>query len=150
MTVHELRMTVKKKTRGPKTQVRKTQGRITQARKFTIEDLKGTMRMNTTAGNVAEKDKDKVVEKRRALGRGLAALFSGPRVVGAPGTNSPSGGLRPDLGGSVVAAEAAELRSAGQPGAAVPTPTITTPAVPTQLVPTQAEEQQIPRFVGNH
>ncbi|HLZ40798.1 MAG TPA: ParB/RepB/Spo0J family partition protein [Candidatus Sulfotelmatobacter sp.] len=130
---------MKKKTRGPKTQARKTQVRMTQVRKFTVEDLKGTVRMNTTAtaGNVAEKDKDKVVEKRRALGRGLAALFSGPRVVAAPGTSSPGGGLRPDLGAAVVQAETAELRSAGQPEA----------AVPTSAAPSSAEEQQIPHAV---
>src|SRR5579864_9750360 len=61
--------------------------------------------MNTaTAANVAgqgEKDRDKV-EKRRALGRGLESLLPGPRVV-AP------------------AERPAELRPAGQPGAAVPT-----------------------------
>jgi len=43
--------------------------------------------MNTTAANVAgqagEKDKEKM-EKRRALGRGLASLFSGPRPVPVP------------------------------------------------------------------
>ncbi len=54
----------------------------------------------TAAGNVAghagEKEKEKV-EKRRALGRGLEALLPGPRAV--------------------------ELRSTGQPGAAVPTQT---------------------------
>src|ERR1051326_8408865 len=121
-------MTVKKKTRGPKAQVRKTQVRMTQVRKFTIEDLKGTVRMNTTAtvgnvaGQAADKDKDKVVEKRRALGRGLAALFTGPRVVPAPGTGSP-GVSRPDMATAVVPAEnTAELRPAGQPVAAVPTP----------------------------
>jgi len=87
---------------------------------------KGLKRMNNTAavgnvaGQAADKDKDKGVEKRRALGRGLAALFSGPRAVPAPGTGSP-GGLRPDLTAAVVPAEnTAELRSAGQPGAAVP------------------------------
>jgi ParB family transcriptional regulator, chromosome partitioning protein len=118
-------MTVKKKTRVRNTQVRISQVRTGQARKFTVEDIKGTVRMNNTAavgnvaGQAAEKDKDKVVEKRRALGRGLAALFSGPRAVPAPGTGSP-GGSRPDLAAVVVPAEnTAELRSAGQPGAAV-------------------------------
>jgi len=83
--------------------------------------------MNTTAtvgnvaGQAADKDKDKVVEKRRALGRGLAALFTGPRVVPGPGAGSPSGS-RPDLVAAVVPAEnAAELRPAGQPVTAVPT-----------------------------
>ncbi|HEV3512457.1 MAG TPA: ParB/RepB/Spo0J family partition protein, partial [Candidatus Sulfotelmatobacter sp.] len=110
-----------------KTRARNTQGRTRQGRKFTVEDSKGTVRMNNTAavgnkaGQAADKDKDKVVEKRRALGRGLAALFAGPRMVAAPGTGS-AGGSRPDLAAVVVPAEnAAELRSAGQPGAAVPT-----------------------------
>jgi ParB family chromosome partitioning protein len=76
-----------------------------------------------TAGNLAghpEKDKDKdkeKVEKRRALGRGLESLLPGPRVVRpamVPGGDSASQST-----GS--AAKAAELRSAGQPGAAVPT-----------------------------
>src|SRR5579859_890877 len=121
-----LRMTVKK-TRRPKPQVRNTQVRTKQVRKFKVEDIKGTVRMNNTAtvgnvaGQAADKEKEKVVEKRRALGRGLAALFTGPRVVPAPGTGSPSGS-RPDLVAAVVPAEnAAELRSAGQAGAAVPT-----------------------------
>jgi ParB family chromosome partitioning protein len=38
--------------------------------------------MTTAAGNLAEK-KDEKVEKRRALGRGLASLLPGPRVVNA-------------------------------------------------------------------
>ena len=44
--------------------------------------------MTTTAATSTEKVADKVVEKRRALGRGLDSLLpSGPRVVesGAPG-----------------------------------------------------------------
>src|SRR5205085_4645041 len=98
----QLRMTVKKKTRRPKTQVRSTQVRTRQVRQFKVEDIKGTVRMNNTAaagnvaGQAADKDKEKVVEKRRALGRGLAALFTGPRVVPAPGMGSPSSS-RPDL-----------------------------------------------------
>jgi len=63
-----------------------------------------------------------MVEKRRALGRGLESLLPGPRVV----------------------PPAAEPRSAGQPGAAVPTqelPPSTTPAPPTgAAVPAAAEE----------
>ncbi|MGA2414200.1 MAG: ParB/RepB/Spo0J family partition protein [Candidatus Sulfotelmatobacter sp.] len=44
--------------------------------------------MTTAAGNLAEK-KDEKVEKRRALGRGLASLLPGPRVVG-PDSRGPS------------------------------------------------------------
>ena len=60
---------------------------------------KGRARKNMTtaaAGNVAghpgEKDKEKM-EKRRALGRGLASLLPGPRVVSPPtsGAASPAG-----------------------------------------------------------
>jgi len=68
--------------------------------------------MTTTAANVAvhsgEKEKP---EKRRALGRGLESLLPGPRVVEGTAT-------RPAAGGDTATAE---LRSAGQPGAAVPT-----------------------------
>jgi len=69
------------------------------------------------AGNVAgDKDKDKEkIEKRRALGRGLASLLPGPRVV------------PPTPGGSVLAgppathapASGAPAGAGGQPGAAV-------------------------------
>ncbi len=92
---------------------------------------------------VAEKEK---VEKRRALGRGLESLLPGPRVVGGAGVRAavppphvaaarasvPSPEVRNDqvagvpFDGTIQAvvegAVAAELRSAGQPGAAVPTP----------------------------
>ena len=83
-----------------------------------------------TAGNLAghpEKDKDKV-EKRRALGRGLESLLPGPRVVRAAAVPVPTGdadgGTRagaPAPHGAAPGGEAAELRSAGQPRAAVPT-----------------------------
>jgi ParB family chromosome partitioning protein len=126
------------------------------------------------AGNVADKDKEKL-EKRRALGRGLASLLPGPRVVPPPAAPQNVGGggtqqvphganavrndnvsgqapvvrndndsgvapaLSTDNASGVASAagahptvatgieiravvdEAAELRSAGQPGAAVPT-----------------------------
>ena len=95
--------------------------------------------MTTTA--TAEK-KDEKVEKRRALGRGLDSLLPGPRAVAAvaPPAASPVGPARTlsqsSPGGAAESAElvpieiqavvdetssAAELRSAGQPGAAVPT-----------------------------
>jgi ParB family chromosome partitioning protein len=73
------------------------------------------------AGRAGEKDKDKdKVEKRRALGRGLESLLPGPRVVTAP--PRPLGQA---IAGTIQAvaedATEVELRSAGQPGAAVPT-----------------------------
>ena len=93
------------------------------------------------AGQVAEKDKDKV-EKRRALGRGLESLLPGPRVVsssvaegakdgvGAGGQGVPHAlspvrndkNLRGDAParGVPAAVEGAELRS-GQSSAAVST-----------------------------
>ena len=45
--------------------------------------------MTTAAGNLAVEKKDEKVEKRRALGRGLASLLPGPRVVAPP---VPGGG----------------------------------------------------------
>jgi len=76
--------------------------------------------MTTTAAarNQGEPAADKAkAEKRRALGRGLESLLPGPRAV----TN------------------AAELRSAGQPGAAVPTQAL----APAQAAGA-ATEQQVP------
>jgi ParB family chromosome partitioning protein len=76
------------------------------------------------AGRAGEKDKDKdkdkdKVEKRRALGRGLESLLPGPRVVTAPPRP-----LGQPMAGTIQAVvedpAGAELRSAGQPGAAVP------------------------------
>jgi ParB family chromosome partitioning protein len=96
-----------------------------------------------TTGNLAEQATDKEkekIEKRRALGRGLASLLPGPRVVpqappaavpaasghhAAPLAGSPSVSSEPSV---AVQAQAAELRSAGQPVAAVPT---YSPAIPT-------------------
>jgi ParB family transcriptional regulator, chromosome partitioning protein len=97
---------------------------------------------NTVASeNLAGREKEKV-EKRRALGRGLESLLPGPRVVapvpapiviqavaedGVEGGESKSPLLAKDARNgapsvSLLPAEA-ELRSAGQPGAAVPTQT---------------------------
>ncbi|MFZ0731103.1 MAG: ParB/RepB/Spo0J family partition protein [Candidatus Sulfotelmatobacter sp.] len=106
------------------------------------------------AGNVAghsDKGKDKEKEKpgmRRALGRGLASLLPGPRVVSpaAPAAGAASPPVETNLTPTAVAsshvpplhartpeppieiqavvdeaAEAAEFHSAGQPRAAVPT-----------------------------
>jgi ParB family chromosome partitioning protein len=88
-----------------------------------------------TTGNLAEQPGDKEKEKmdkRRALGRGLASLLPGPRVVPqAPGAvpavsgshAAPAAGatLASSQTSAAVQANAAELRSAGQPVAAVPT-----------------------------
>jgi ParB family transcriptional regulator, chromosome partitioning protein len=78
----------------------------------------------SVAGHPGEREKEKPaekpaekMEKRRALGRGLESLLPGPRVVAQP----------------------AELRSAGQPQAAVP------PSLPGGA----AGEHQVPHFVRN-
>lgn len=95
------------------------------------------------AGNVArhgaekeqggDKEKEKL-EKRRALGRGLASLLPGPRPV--PTTPPPAGVNAGDRGavgtraGAPAPHNPAELRSAGQPGAAVPTsPGVNPPSI---------------------
>ena len=96
-----------------------------------------------TTGNLAEqatdKDKEKM-DKRRALGRGLASLLPGPRVVpqappaavpAASGQHAalPAGSTPVSSEPSVaVQAHTAEFRPAGQPVAAVAT---YSPAIPT-------------------
>ena len=64
----------------------------------------------TTTGVVAEK-KDEKVEKRKALGRGLAALLPGPRMVPGGGTtrerNDMPPGLKPAASKVEATAEAA-------------------------------------------
>ncbi len=95
-----------------------------------------------TTGNLAEqaadKDKEKI-DKRRALGRGLASLLPGPRVVPqAPPATVPAASVphpaQPAVATSTssqasvaVSANAAELRTAGQPVPTVPT---YSPAIP--------------------
>jgi ParB family transcriptional regulator, chromosome partitioning protein len=94
------------------------------------------------AAQPADKDKDKdkdKVEKRRALGRGLESLLPGPRVVAGTAVRSvvaatPDGASGAPQAGTVsviravvedaaaaAPVNAAELRSAGQPGVSVPT-----------------------------
>jgi ParB family chromosome partitioning protein len=87
-------------------------------------------------GHSGEKEKEKT-GIRRALGRGLESLLPGPRVV-RPAAVPP-------------AEEAAELRSAGQPGAAVLTQATTRAeaAAPQVQSGGAAGEQQIPHFVRN-
>jgi len=101
------------------------------------------------AENVAGREKEKV-EKRRALGRGLESLLPGPRVVAPPGATAPGqssgtagkpqvphfvrndksegeavpGVIRAvaeDAVAEAAGAAEAELRAAGELGAAVPT-----------------------------
>jgi ParB family transcriptional regulator, chromosome partitioning protein len=95
---------------------------------------------NTAAAENRTVEKDKVekekiekdkIEKRRALGRGLESLLPGPRAVASPpAAREPQGGAaepgsaRPGERPGPISTEessAAELRSAGQPRAAVPT-----------------------------
>jgi ParB family chromosome partitioning protein len=95
----------------------------------------------STAANVTGQEKEKV-EKRRALGRGLESLLPGPRVVkptpaGPPAPPVAAGAEQGSRAGTSAAPQEpglvihaavedsadAELRSAGQPGAAVPTQT---------------------------
>lgn len=96
-----------------------------------------------TTGNLAEqaadKDKEKM-DKRRALGRGLASLLPGPRVVQATAAVPVASGhaAPPAVANSAssqasvaVQANPAELRSAGQPVAAAATSAIPMTAVPT-------------------
>ena len=105
---------------------------------------------------VAEKEK---VEKRRALGRGLESLLPGPRAVGGAGVRPAGTPVAPRVPASlpqvrhdqvagvafdgtiqavVEGAEAAELRSAGQPGAAVSTQTFPTQPIASQPLSAQA------------
>jgi len=121
------------------------------------------------AGNVTghggEKEKEKM-EKRRALGRGLASLLPGPRVVsptppapvvnvgggGAAGTrtgvsaphvSAPHNPAPIEIQAVVDEAAEAELRSAGQPGAAVPTGSISTPPF---ISPSTSTSQPVPEY----
>jgi hypothetical protein len=96
-----------------------------------------------TTGNLAEQATDKEKEKmdkRRALGRGLASLLPGPRVVPqaqpatvpAPSVPHPAQPAVATSGSSpasvAVSANAAEPSPVGQPVAAVST---YSPAIPT-------------------
>jgi ParB family chromosome partitioning protein len=101
---------------------------------------RGTKRMDTTAttGNVAgqagEKEK---MEKRKALGRGLAALFSGPRVVPANTLPVSPPFAKEAKGGPAVignaAAPAAAIGAKSGPALSVATPVAT--AVPASTAP---------------
>jgi ParB family chromosome partitioning protein len=105
--------------------------------------MNNTAAAGKVAGQAADKDKDKdKVEKRRALGRGLASLLPGPRVVAPAAAPVGQGPAAPESGGAGgmrtgVSAPHADLRSAGQPGAAVPT------------FHSSGGEQQVPQFVRN-
>ena len=127
---------------------------------------------------VSEKDK---LEKRRALGRGLESLLPRPRVVAGTSAGSPAAGqsdgaareqqvphnafgaVRSDSAvgdiravaeeaGSTLADASAELRSAGQPGAAVPTysvPAAEESAHPAATAPISISAQAESRTPGN-
>jgi len=74
-----------------------------------------------TAGNVAgssDKEKDKDKEKagvRRALGRGLASLLPGPRMV-SPAAPAPQKPPAPRAATSAASASVAQPEAAGDPG----------------------------------
>lgn len=84
-----------------------------------------------TAGNVAgqagEKEK---IEKRRALGRGLASLFGGPRVVSPaqPAAPAPSSGKEAAASTAVSTQLHVELRPAGRTHASAPTQAFPVPS----------------------
>jgi len=80
--------------------------------------------MTTT---VAAEKKDEKVEKRKALGRGLASLLPGPRVVSSTEPRTPSGGavavVTPSQGGeSASQTETDEVRAAEAAHAGVSAP----------------------------
>ena len=91
----------------------------------------------SAAGNLAghsEKDKDKEkMEKRRALGRGLASLLPGPRVVPGVGTGAGSSGAAggqqiPPFGRNDKAVEGRNDKGVGGPDGSAPSATPTTGA----------------------
>ncbi|MFZ0417569.1 MAG: hypothetical protein WAM04_05660, partial [Candidatus Sulfotelmatobacter sp.] len=63
--------------------------------------------MTTT---VAAEKKDEKVEKRKALGRGLASLLPGPRVVVSTEARVPSGGAGGAGGGIHSSGDAGETK----------------------------------------
>ena len=104
------------------------------------------------AGRVADKDKEKV-EKRRALGRGLASLLPGPRVVtggqsGAAGEPQVPHFVRNDKasldenqirGEAVPGVIRAVVEEAEESRAGVPAPHVPAPHVPAPHVPAPHE-----------
>jgi ParB family chromosome partitioning protein len=86
--------------------------------------MRGETFMTTT---VAAEKKDEKVEKRKALGRGLASLLPGPRVVSSTEPRTPSGGavavVTPSQGGeSASQTETDEVRAAEAAHAGVSAP----------------------------
>lgn len=67
---------------------------------------------NAVVADKAEKTGEKVVEKRRALGRGLESLLPGPRVVPA---NDPTHSQTTRMNGAPVVEAEAEVGRAGAP-----------------------------------
>jgi ParB family transcriptional regulator, chromosome partitioning protein len=97
--------------------------------------MNNTAAAGKVAGQAADKDKDKV-EKRRALGRGLASLLPGPRVV--PPAASPVGqGIAAPAIGGAAGTRTGVSAPHGQSGVTVPT------------FHSAAGEQQVPHFVRN-
>ncbi len=75
-----------------------------------------------TAKAPAEKDHEKLAEKRRALGRGLASLLPGPRAVALPPTLPQSARKdgAPDSGNSSVSAAGSQETGAASPSSSSP------------------------------
>jgi ParB family transcriptional regulator, chromosome partitioning protein len=93
-----------------------------------------TATAGNVAGQVGEKDK---IEKRRALGRGLASLFGGPRVI-SPAPPAANGGKQATASTAVSAQLPTDLRPAGRMHVSAPTPAFPVPSGP-----------QIPPLVGS-
>jgi ParB family chromosome partitioning protein len=99
----------------------------------------------SAAEKLAGEKKEEKVEKRRALGRGLASLLPGPRVVGSPELRVPSTepaaspqGLKPQASLAV-----------GGTAEAVPFPTAVAGSEAGAESRGDGGEQQVPRFARN-
>lgn len=116
------------------------------------------MTNTAAAANVEEPEKDKV-EKRRALGRGLASLFGGPRVVTAAPAAAPVNPVDPSRAGAaphvpapqapvpqLAPSETAEMGSAS-PGPR-PGPTLASGEGPIEIT-AQADARAVGNLVVN-
>jgi ParB family chromosome partitioning protein len=118
-------------------------------RNFIKRGREKSMTTATAANEAAHSGEKDKVEKRRALGRGLESLLPGPRVVTAPKQVATAGPITIQAAAEEASPTfaknakdgapsfsslpaGAELRSGGQPGA----------AVPTQAVPHAASEEE--------
>ncbi len=97
--------------------------------------MNNTAAAGKVAGQAADKDKDKV-EKRRALGRGLASLLPGPRAVPPAASPVGQGMVGAEIGGAAGTRTGVSAPH-GQSGVAAPT------------FHSAAGEQQVPHFVRN-